>query len=35
MTSIRENLDAEKYRRSSDGKDEKKARKEHNEKLLE
>ena len=33
MTSIRENLDAEKYRRSLDGKDEKKARKEHNKKF--
>ena len=33
MSSIRENLDAEKYRRSSEGKAEKKARKEHNEKF--
>ena len=33
MASFRENLDAEKYRRSSEGKAEKNARKEHNEKF--
>ena len=33
MTSFRENLDAEKYRRSPEGKAEKKARKLHNERM--
>ena len=33
MTSFRRNLDAEKYRRSPEGKAEKKARKLHNERM--